>query len=40
MKVVKKPRKPAYRETKVQHYELRICNGPVEPGHATPKASV
>jgi hypothetical protein len=40
MKIVKKPQKPNYRDLKIKHYELRICNGSVEPGHKTPKTSV
>ena len=40
MKVIKKPKKHVYKDTKVQHYEHRLCLGSVEPGYASPKASV
>ena len=40
MKHVKKPVKIGYGDTKIKHYELRLCGGSVEPGHMRPKASV
>ena len=40
MKQIKKSKKAKYEDTKVKHYELRLCLGSVEPGHESPKASV
>ena len=40
MKQIKKPVKIGYDDMKIKHYELRLCGGSVEPGHATPKTSV
>ena len=33
MKQVKQPMRPDYKDTKVQHYELTLCGGSVEPKH-------
>ena len=37
---VKNPEKPGYGDLAIQHYELRLCLGSVEPGHESPRASV
>lgn len=37
---IKKPEEAGYDKLKIEHYELRLCLGSVEPGHESPKASV